>query len=305
MKLSHVLALGLLAVLAGSATASRSLQQSRAAQLAAAHEQEQSKARIELPALKEFLPPMEDVDLPPLNDFMAKTGLPQWDELGLPPMDELLKATQNGKVSVTEAIKKADALMTQVVYEMLPPEMRAIVKKGQGKKSFWGMPKLNLTEAAQNFNKKFPGFVDAANKYNFTEAITKFNVSEAAAKYNVKLPPGLQNVKLPAAPADLSKYEALFKSALNRLPELGAGNLNITQQLSKAAPPLEEVVKAVNAASQLASALPKDKMPNMEQVMGGLNTLGSKIKTAADKLPSKQGAAAAPAPTVPRPTAAA
>jgi len=187
----------------------------------------------------------------------------------------------------------------------LPKTPPLVHKQGQGKKSFWGMPKLNLTEAAQNFNKKFPGFVDAANKYNFTEAITKFNVSEAAAKYNVKLPPGLQNVKLPAAPADLSKYEALFKSALNRLPELGAGNLNITQQLSKAAPPLEEVVKAVNAASQLASALPKDKMPNMEQVMGGLNTLGSKIKTAADKLPSKQGAAAAPAPTVPRPTAAA
>jgi hypothetical protein len=121
-------------------------------------------------------------------------------------------------------------------------------------------------------------------------------VSEAAAKYNVKLPPGLADIKLPAAPADLNKYETLIKSALTKLTP------NMTDTLAKATPPLEGVVKALNTANEIAGVIPKDKMPNVEQVMGAVNSAASAIKSAAAA--AKQSGLGAPAAGPAGPTAA-
>jgi hypothetical protein len=90
-----------------------------------------------MPPLREFLPPMTDVSLPPLEDFTARLGLPQWSELGLPPIEKLLESTggpETLKVSnVMSAMKHADAAMTKLVYGLLPPDLKAAARQARGR----------------------------------------------------------------------------------------------------------------------------------------------------------------------------
>lgn len=46
---------------------------------------------MELPPLSEFLPPLDSINLPPLNEFLKKVGLPSWEEMNLPPLSEFMK----------------------------------------------------------------------------------------------------------------------------------------------------------------------------------------------------------------------
>lgn len=46
---------------------------------------------VQLPPLKDFLPPLESINLPPLNDFLKSVGLPSWEEMNLPPLSEFMK----------------------------------------------------------------------------------------------------------------------------------------------------------------------------------------------------------------------
>ena len=41
--------------------------------------------------LQEFLPPLESINLPPLNEFLKSVGLPNWEEMNLPPLSEFMK----------------------------------------------------------------------------------------------------------------------------------------------------------------------------------------------------------------------
>lgn len=49
------------------------------------------KTKPQLPPLKEFLPPLESINLPPLNEFLKSVGLPSWEEMNLPPLSEFMK----------------------------------------------------------------------------------------------------------------------------------------------------------------------------------------------------------------------
>ena len=46
---------------------------------------------VQLPPLKEFLPPLDSINLPPLNDFLKSVGLPTWQDMNLPPISEFMK----------------------------------------------------------------------------------------------------------------------------------------------------------------------------------------------------------------------
>lgn len=46
---------------------------------------------VELPPLQDFLPPLDSINLPPLNEFLQSVGLPTWEEMNLPPLSEFMK----------------------------------------------------------------------------------------------------------------------------------------------------------------------------------------------------------------------
>lgn len=247
MKRAAVFGALLLALLAGTASAStggRNLQQ-HMLQL----------PNLQMPPLEEFLPPLDQVNLPPLEEFLKKAGLPQWSELGLPPIQELLKPVGAGHgirlPPLAEFAKQADQVMNQVVMEMLPPELKALVKVKLPKpKALQGIQKLNLTHIAESLN--------------------------------TTLPPALQNVKLPPLPDNLPPLDQLLRGVASKLNLTVPAVLNLTNlkanadkpivlpplQLPKNMPPLEDILKGVQNAHKFLENMPKpDNMPSFDQIL--------------------------------------
>jgi hypothetical protein len=130
-----------------------------------------------------------------------------------------------------------------------------------------------------------PQVADAATKLNTTD-ITKFNITNFAAKFNLTVPPALKELKLPAAPEGLPPADELL-SAL-KLPPLANLTRALTGQSSvngtklagaPQVPPLEDVVKAVNAAGQVLSKLPTPErltMPTVGDLVTAVNSVGAR-----------------------------
>ncbi|GBF90399.1 hypothetical protein Rsub_02505 [Raphidocelis subcapitata] len=226
----QMLAVVLLAALAARPSAARQLQQ-------------QVDPALRMPPLKEFLPPMDDVSLPPLEDFTAKLGLPQWSELGLPPIEKLLESGGPDALRVSDvigAVKHADAIMTKLVYGLLPPDLRAVAEKLEGKNS--SVPQLL-------------GF-------NMTDAISKFNATDFANKINTTLPAALSDLKIPGL-AEGTKIEdvlAAMKMPAINVTDLANGLAQNASRIAAALPPMEELARSFStAAAALSKAMPKRK----------------------------------------------
>jgi hypothetical protein len=77
-----------------------------------------------LPPITDFLPPLESLNLPNIDEFLAKTGLPSWDQLGLPPLSELMKPIGDLGTfelpSVDEILSRSQTVLDATMKDLLP-----------------------------------------------------------------------------------------------------------------------------------------------------------------------------------------
>lgn len=192
-----------------------------------------------MPSLSEFLPPMGDINLPPIDEFLEMTGLPSWNQLGLPPLSDLLKPmgdinTPLELPSVNEILTRANDTMTQVIAQLLPAGIKLPP-----------LPALDLTKLPQMI--QLPSLDDILAGLN-----------------------GLSNLpNLPGLPAGLPALGEVVKAvtplaeALKALPPIDLNNLNapITlpslDELLMNLPPLPKDLPDFGTMLNIASGLLK------------------------------------------------
>ncbi|WIA23915.1 hypothetical protein OEZ85_013560 [Tetradesmus obliquus] len=78
---------------------------------------------VELPPLQDFLPPLDSINLPPLNEFLQSVGLPTWEEMNLPPLSEFMKPVfdpQEVKMpSLADVVKQANETFVATLQDIL------------------------------------------------------------------------------------------------------------------------------------------------------------------------------------------
>jgi hypothetical protein len=93
-------------------------------------------APLELPPISAFLPPADALDFPTMDQFLAKVGLPSWEEMGLPPVSELMKPVGGPQgmqlPSLAEMATQANStlvqVLTDVTSEMVPANVQKVAK---------------------------------------------------------------------------------------------------------------------------------------------------------------------------------
>jgi hypothetical protein len=166
----------------------------------------------------------------PLNELLAKTGLPQWDELGLPPIQELMKPvgpprSASGKLpSRADVAKLANDTLVQVVNELLPPELKALASVQ--------LPRMRLDKVLPNI--KLPALPDKLPPLaDLLKALPPVDP-------NARLP--VPGVKLPPA-GDVMKFLNSAADVLGRVQK--PANM----------PSLQEIVKVVNSVSDSVNSV--------------------------------------------------
>lgn len=200
-------------------------------------------------------------------------GLPTWSELGLPPIAELMKPIGGPEEislpSLDTAMAQANEVFNQVVYDMMPPEVKALM------------------------NIKYPNF----NMSSLALA--------TARALNVTVPPALLKLHLPTMPQNMPQLKTLLSNiGLNNtlLSSVGlnASALHVPASLNVAAkissllsspikmgalklpsnmPSFDTVMSAVNQAYQFLDSLPsKDQLPTLSQIMSVINTIDKVVQ---------------------------
>jgi hypothetical protein len=192
-----------------------------------------------MPNLSEFLPPLSDINLPPIDEFLSMTGLPSWDQLGLPPLSDLLKPMGDINQplqlpSVNDILVRANDTMTQVIAQLLPPGVKLPP-----------LPALDLTKLPQMIN--LPSLDDI--------------LSGLSGLANLPALPGLPS-DLPAL-GDVLKAITPLADALKAMPIIDLNNLNapITlpslDELLTNLPPLPQDLPDFGTLLNIASGLLK------------------------------------------------
>jgi hypothetical protein len=192
-----------------------------------------------MPSLTDFLPPLSEINLPPIDEFLNMTGLPSWNQLGLPPLSDLLKPMGDINQplelpSVNEILTRANETMTQVIAQLLPAGIKLPP-----------LPALDLTKLPQMLN--LPSLDDI--------------LAGLSGLSNLPALPGLP-AGLPAL-GDLVKAVTPLADALKAMPPIDLNNLNapITlpslDELLMNLPPLPQDLPDFGTLLNLASGLLK------------------------------------------------
>ena len=194
-----------------------------------------------LPAITEFLPPLETLNLPNIDDFLAKTGLPSWDQLGLPPLSELMKPIGDLGTfelpSVDEILSRSQTVLDSTMKDLLPAGIKLPA-----------LPRIDLKSLIK---------VDSLPSLDQVLAnIAKIDTSKLGITLPNNLPP-LQDVLKALQP---------IASALAKLPPLDLSDtsqkiaLPSMDQLLASLPPLpanmpslDEMMRAMQGAQAVAN----------------------------------------------------
>lgn len=217
MRSSTLIFCAALALLAGAASArsTRELQQNF------------KPAKLDLPPIQAFLPDSNIVAVVNVNKILKNAGLPSWEELGLPPISELMKPVgaprnvMDKLPSKADVAKMANETLTQVVNELLPPELKALASVQLPKLKMKGFPSLRLP----NMPKDLPPLADLLKALPPIDPKAQMSV------------PGLPMAKLPPA-GDVIKFLEQAAKLIQAMPR--PSNM----------PSLAEVLKIINSVSQ-------------------------------------------------------
>lgn len=220
---------------------------------------------VALPSISAFLPNPSTVAVMPLNEFLARAGLPTWDELGLPPVSELLKPAggpQGARLpSPAQIAARANEVLSDVSAQLLPPQARALLRLSRA--AGGGLKTVNASALAAGLNVSVPPAL----------ARVRLPVNTTAAVLKALKVPGTQSSLFAAAVRATSSIQAAWNSPIT-LPPLG-----LPKGLH--GPSLDQLVVAVSRAAQLAGALPKgSELPTLGQVLTVLGALNSALAKA-------------------------
>ncbi|GBF95563.1 hypothetical protein Rsub_08544 [Raphidocelis subcapitata] len=221
---------------------------------------------LQLPPISAFLPPTDALDFPTVDQFLAKVGLPSWEELGLPPISELMKPVGGPQgvqlPSLAEVATQANSTLAQVLADVTqdmvpasvqkfaklsPIKLRTVIAAAVAVGRFTNAPALRLPFIPERLPTLTQllraAHVPGANAT--TTVLAQLNATNLAAVWDKPITvPALQ------LPAGLPSYEealkavtmaAKFLNALNALPEPGT------------LPSLVQVLKVVNAVHGASS----------------------------------------------------
>jgi len=235
---------------------------------------------VQLPPLKDFLPPLESINLPPLNDFLKSVGLPTWEEMNLPPLSEFMKPVFDPEAvqlpNLQDVLKQANATFVATVKDIvgnipLPPGVKLPELK---------LPPLNVDLSRFNLPPLDPAKMP---KLPSLEQVVKVMSSLQEGKI-----PQIQNLdKL--IPADLLKNLPPANDVIKTLTPLVETAAKIAKTTDFSKLDMNNLVTPQNlmAVGKVLSNLPKieglDKLPSFDQMAKILSVV----------MPKNNGAAAA------------
>lgn len=234
MRAGKCAAIFLCLCLAATCASARELQQSRELQQLDLSKLDLSKLPslpalgllpqgVELPPLKDFLPPLDSINLPPLNEFLTSVGLPTWEQMNLPPLSEFMKPVFDPKAvelpSLADVLQQANTTFQATVKEImggipLPPGMK--------------LPTLKLPPALANVD------------------LSKITL------------PAIDPANMPKMPSLEQVLNFVNTIQSGQLPEIKNLDKLIPPELLKSLPPVQDVMKSLAPLLELANKLPKD-----------------------------------------------
>ncbi|WIA23914.1 hypothetical protein OEZ85_013560 [Tetradesmus obliquus] len=253
---------------------------------------------VELPPLQDFLPPLDSINLPPLNEFLQSVGLPTWEEMNLPPLSEFMKPVfdpQEVKMpSLADVVKQANETFVATLQDILkgvplPPGVKMPELK------LPPLPNVDLSKVTiPNFDlSKLPPPPSVEQLIAALNALQNGDIIALAKMVNVSVPtnlPPLSEVMAqlkPLAEAVQKLPQAIDLSQLSKvdLSKIDISKIDFTKLADLSKIDLQGLLsgkvdlKSLAAIGEVLKALPPPpqgmQMPRLDQVLPAVNKVVS------------------------------
>lgn len=228
---------------------------------------------VQMPPLQDFLPPLDSINLPPLNEFLTSVGLPTWEEMNLPPLSEFMKPVfdpqQVELPSLADVVNQANATFVATLQEILkgvplpegvklpelklPPLPNVDLSKIQ-------VPALDPTKLP-----KMPTLDQVITGLN---ALQHGDLATLAKAVNISLPQNLPPVN------EIMTALAPLADAASKIPNMDLSKIDLSKLDVSSLLQAAQGLQKVPAVAEILKALP----PLPDNVGAGLQQLPALLK---------------------------